>query len=128
MAIVRKTLDELPTERRTLDRAKMAAATDDDIRLQAIEDGEDSDASLGELELVIPVHVVRRKLGMSQAEFAKAFHIRVGTIRNSEQKHVKPDLPPSLCRQSSTVGRKPRSKHFGRHNEPPGTVGRHGVR
>jgi putative transcriptional regulator len=93
MAIVRKNLDELRTERRTIDRAKIAATTDDDIRRQAIEDGEDpdADASLEELELVIPVHVVRRKLGMSQAQFAKAFHIPVGTIRNWEQNRVKPD-------------------------------------
>ena len=91
MAIVRKTLDALRDERRAIDRAKIAATTDDDIRRQAIEDGEDPDASLGELELVVPVHVVRRKLGMSQAEFAKAFHIPVGTIRNWEQNRVKPD-------------------------------------
>ncbi len=91
MAIVRKSLVELRRERRTVDRAKIAATTDDDIRRQAIEDGEDPDASLEDLELVIPVHVVRRKLGMSQAEFAKAFHIPVGTIRNWEQNRVKPD-------------------------------------
>ena len=91
MAIVRKTLDELRTERRSIDHAMIAATTDDDIRHQAIEDGVDPDAALEELELVIPVHVVRRKLGMSQAEFAKAFRIPVGAIRNWEQNRVKPD-------------------------------------
>lgn len=91
MAIVRKTLDELRTERRSIDHARIAATTEDDIRYQAIEDGEDPDAALGELELVIPVHVVRRKLGMSQTEFAKAFRIPVGTVRNWEQNRVKPD-------------------------------------
>jgi putative transcriptional regulator len=91
MAIVRKSLDELRSEQPTVDRAKIAATTDDEIRRQAIEDGEDLDAPLDQFELVIPVHVVRRKLGMSQAEFAKAFHIPVGTIRNWEQNRVKPD-------------------------------------
>ena len=46
MAIVRKTLDALRAERRTIDRAKIAAATDDDIRRQAIEDGEDASLDL----------------------------------------------------------------------------------
>lgn len=91
MAIVRKSLDELRSERRTIDRAKIAATTDDEIRRQAIEDGEDLEAPLDQFELVVPVHAVRRKLGMSQAEFAKAFHIPVGTIRNWEQNRVKPD-------------------------------------
>jgi len=88
MAIVRKSLDELRSEQRTIDRARIAATTDDEIHRQAIEDVE---APLDEFELVIPVHAVRRKLGMSQAEFAKAFHIPIGTIRNWEQNRVKPD-------------------------------------
>jgi putative transcriptional regulator len=91
MAIVRKSLDELRSEQRTIDRAKIAATTDDEIHRQAIEDGEDLEAPLDQFELVIPVHAVRRKLGMSQAEFAKAFHIPIGTIRNWEQNRVKPD-------------------------------------
>ena len=91
MAIVRKSLDELRSERRAVDRAKIASTTEDEIRQQAIEDGEDPDARDEHFELVVPVHAVRRKLGMSQAEFAKAFHIPVGTIRNWEQNRVKPD-------------------------------------
>lgn len=91
MAIVRKSLDELRSERRTIDRAKIAAATEGEIRRQAIEDGEDPDAPFEQFELVIPVHAVRRKLGMSQAQFARAFGIPIGTIRNWEQNRVKPD-------------------------------------
>ncbi len=40
---------------------------------------------------VIPVHAVRRKLGMSQAEFARALRIPTGAIRNWEQDRVQPD-------------------------------------
>ena len=73
------------------DRPGVAEPSEEDIRRQAIEDGEDPDAPLENFELVIPVHAVRRKLGMSQAEFAKAFQIPIGTIRNWEQNRVKPD-------------------------------------
>ena len=91
MAIVRKSLDELRSERRTIERGKIAATTESEIRRQAIEDGEDPDAPLEQFELVIPVHAVRRKLAMSQAQFARAFGIPIGTIRNWEQNRVKPD-------------------------------------
>lgn len=93
MAIVRKSLDELRSEKLAIDRDKIAASSEDDILRHATEDGEsgDADASLEDLEWVIPVHVVRRKLGMSQSQFSKAFHIPVGTIRNWEQNRVKPD-------------------------------------
>lgn len=90
MAIVRKPLDELRSGKLAVDQAKLSAVTDDDIRRHAIEDGEDPDAPLG-FDLVIPVRAVRRKLGMSQAEFARAFRIPIGTIRNWEQNRVPPD-------------------------------------
>ncbi len=91
MAIVRKSQDDLRAERPVVDRAKIAAATEDEIRRHAIEDGEDPDAPLAQFDLVIPVHAVRRKFGMSQAEFARALRIPIGTIRNWEQDRVQPD-------------------------------------
>lgn len=91
MALVRKSLDELRAQRPVIDRAKIAATTDEEIRRQAVEDGEDPDASMPRFELTIPVHVVRRKLGMTQASFARALQIPIGTIRNWEQNRVKPD-------------------------------------
>ena len=42
---------------------------------------------------------------MSQAEFAKAFHIPVGTIRNWEQNRVKPD--PAACALLTILYRQP---------------------
>ena len=91
MAIVRKSLDHLQSEKPIIDHAKVAAATEDEIRQHAIEDGEDPDAPLAEFDLVIPIHAVRRKLGMSQADFARTLHIPIGTIRNWEQDRVQPD-------------------------------------
>jgi putative transcriptional regulator len=91
MAIVRKSLNDLRSTRPVVDHAKIAAATDEDIRRHAIEDGEDPGAPLADFNLVIPVQAVRRRLGMSQAEFAKALRIPIGTIRNWEQDRVQPD-------------------------------------
>jgi putative transcriptional regulator len=91
MAIVRKSLDELRARRPIVDRARIDATTEDDIRRQAIEDGETLDVAPERHELTIPVRAVREKLGLSQEAFAKALRIPVGTIRNWEQNRVKPD-------------------------------------
>jgi putative transcriptional regulator len=91
MAIVRKSLDDLRSAKPAVDQAKLSAAADDDIRRHAIEDGEHPDAPLAGFDLVVPVQAVRCKLGMSQADFARAFRIPIGTIRNWEQNRVPPD-------------------------------------
>src|SRR5271166_1282333 len=91
MAIVRKSLDDLQSEKPIIDHTKVAAATEDEIRQHAIEDGEDPDAPLAQFDLVIPVQAVRRRLGMSQADFARTLRIPIGTIRNWEQDRVQPD-------------------------------------
>ena len=82
MALIRKSLDELLAQRPVVDRAKIDATTEVDIRRHAIEDGEDPDAPLMNYQLTIPARAVREKLGLSQEAFAKALHIPVGTIRN----------------------------------------------
>lgn len=91
MAIVRKSLDELRAKHPVVDRTKMDATTEGDIRRHAIEDGEHADAPLAQFDLVIPARAVREKLGLSQEAFAKALNIPVGTIRNWEQNRVTPD-------------------------------------
>ena len=91
MALIRKSLDELLAQRPVVDRAKIDATTEVDIRRHAIEDGEDPDAPLMNYQLTIPARAVREKLGLSQEAFAKALHIPVGTIRNWEQNRVTPD-------------------------------------
>jgi putative transcriptional regulator len=91
MAIVRKSLDELRAKRPVVDRTKMDATTEDDIRRHAVKDGEHPDAPPPPFDLVIPTRAVREKLGLSQEAFAKALNIPVGTIRNWEQNRVKPD-------------------------------------
>ena len=67
-------------------RRRMDATTEEDIRRHMIEDGEDPDAELPPGELRVAPQAVRRKLGMTQKEFAGLLNIPVATLRNWEQR------------------------------------------
>lgn len=92
MALTRMTLEEVlararqrtPAEEAEF-RRRMDATTEEDIRRQMIEDGEDPDAELPPGELMVAPQAVRRKLGMTQKEFAELLNIPVATLRNWEQ-------------------------------------------
>ena len=87
--IVRRTLDEIVASNPQVDRARLDATTEEDIRRYMIEDGQDPDEELpDDYELVVPPQVVREKLGMTQEEFAKALRVPIGTLRNWEQRRV----------------------------------------
>jgi putative transcriptional regulator len=91
MALIRMTLDELkaqathrsPAEQAAFQR-RMAATTDDAIRQQIIEDGEDPDAEPRFEPPVLP-QAVRKKLHLTQTAFARLLGIPVATLRNWEQ-------------------------------------------
>ncbi len=87
MAITRMTRDEIKARPSTRNRAKIEATTEEDIRRQMIEDGEDPDADLREEDIISPWHI-RKRLGMSQQQFADTLHIPVATLRNWEQNRV----------------------------------------
>jgi putative transcriptional regulator len=74
-----------------IDRKKIAATTESDIRRHQIEDGENPDETLDNFKLVVPVAKVREKFGMTQAKFAATLRIPLPTIRNWEQGRVRPD-------------------------------------
>jgi putative transcriptional regulator len=91
VALIRMTLGEIkaqaanrsPDEQAAF-RRRMAATTEDDIRRQMIEDGEDPDAE-PRFEPPILAQDVRKKLGLTQPEFARLLGIPVATLRNWEQ-------------------------------------------
>ncbi len=89
MAIVRKSLKEISAHPPKIGRAKFDAATEEDIRRMAIEDGEDPDAPLG--DYAPSVKTLRLQHDMTQEQFAAALHIPVKTLRNWEQRRVAPD-------------------------------------
>lgn len=66
-------------------RRRMDATTEEDIRRHMIEDGEDPDAELPPGEHIVPPQVVRKKLGMTQTQFAELLGVPVATLRNWEQ-------------------------------------------
>lgn len=90
MATVRMTFDEIRRRKPAIDHARMDATTESDIRRHMVEDGEDPDAELLDANVISPA-AIRRRLGMSQAEFANALAIPVATLRNWEQGRTLPD-------------------------------------
>jgi putative transcriptional regulator len=68
-------------------RAKIEATTEDDIRRQMIEDEENPDEEVSERDIISPSYI-RKKLGMSQREFADTLGVPVATLRNWEQNRV----------------------------------------
>jgi putative transcriptional regulator len=81
------TLDELKTRLSKRDRAIIEATSEDDIRRQMIEDGENPDEELSDKEIISPWYI-RKRLKMSQREFADTLGIPIATLRNWEQNRV----------------------------------------
>lgn len=90
MAIVRKSLDEIRASRPKMDLARIENTTEADIRHQAAEDGADPDAAAS-YTLTYPAQAVRKRLKMTQEEFAAILHIPLATLRNWEQGRTVPD-------------------------------------
>jgi putative transcriptional regulator len=98
------TLEEIKARRQKIDRAGIEATTEEDIRRHMIEDGEDPDEELRPEDIISPGYI-RRRLGMSQSEFANALHIPVATLRNWEQHRVAMD--PSTIALMTIIAREP---------------------
>ena len=88
--MARKTLDEIMATPGSVDWEKLNATTEDDIRRHQIED-DDPDAPLERGETTVLPQAVRRKLGMTQEQFAAALRVPLATLRNWEQGRVRPD-------------------------------------
>jgi putative transcriptional regulator len=93
MAVTRMTLAQARAIEGMVDRAKLDATTEDDIRRHVIEDGEEPDAPVPPGRMVVLAGSVRRQLGMTQPQFAKLIGVPLGTLRNWEQGHGMPDAP-----------------------------------
>lgn len=73
-----------------VDRARVHATAKADMRNHARQDGEDIDADGPFAE---PPESIRRRLAMSQAEFATAIRVPLRTVQNWEQRRTRPDRP-----------------------------------
>jgi putative transcriptional regulator len=74
-----------------MDTAKVDAATEQDIRRQMIEDGEDSDEPVDESRWYPGVDGLRRHLGFSQEEFVQAIRVPLATVQDWEAHRVELD-------------------------------------
>jgi putative transcriptional regulator len=89
--MARMTLDQIKASKPKVDRAKIAATSEDDIARHMREDGEDPGAAPGAFVEDVPPAQIREHMGMTQVEFAEALRIPVATLRNWEQGRVRID-------------------------------------
>jgi putative transcriptional regulator len=83
MAIVRKALNTIRATKPRIDHAKLRATADDDIARQIAEDKDTAPEVT--LDMLIAPANLRRRLNMTQEQFAAALGVPVATLRNWEQ-------------------------------------------
>lgn len=90
--MARRSLNEIMASPPDIDRAKLDATTDEDIRRYKLEDGFDPDARPAGPVLAIPTAgELRARLDLTQEDFAAFLRVPVGTVRNWEQGRTPPD-------------------------------------
>jgi putative transcriptional regulator len=107
MARVRRTLEQIRRVRHRVNAVKIDSTTEADIRRHMIEDGQDPADQLTGFAPVFPPQLLRKHLGMTQAEFARALRIPLATLRNWEQGRVLPD--PAARSLLTVVARNPKA-------------------
>jgi putative transcriptional regulator len=78
------------------DWARLDAMTDEEVLAAARSDPDAQPLTperLARMRRVSRVKVLRHRLGMTQAEFAQAFHLPITTLRDWEQRRSVPDAP-----------------------------------
>lgn len=79
-----------------IDWAKVDATDDTDIAAQIVADP-DTAPVLSDVEhIASQVKLVRRRLSLTQAEFARRFQVSLGTVRDWEQGRRQPDGPAQV--------------------------------
>ena len=98
-------LEEIRATHPTVDLAKIAATTKEDIRRHQIEDGEDPDAPLPPFRPMPNVRAIRTRLRMTHKAFAKAINMPVAAVHNWEQSRTSMD--PAVQSLLRVVEREP---------------------
>ena len=78
------------------DSARLDAMTDEEVVAAALTDPDAQPLTPEQLAMmrrVSRVKVLRQRLGMTQTEFAEAFHLPITTLRDWEQRRSTPDAP-----------------------------------
>ena len=85
-----------PLPKGATDWQRLDAMTDEEVTAAALADPDAQPLSpeqLTKMRRVPRVKVLRRRLGMTQAEFAGRFHLPISTLRDWEQHRSAPDAP-----------------------------------
>jgi putative transcriptional regulator len=91
------------------DWAAIDAQTDEDIA-RNVADDPDAAPILSEAETASAIaRAIRKRLGISQAEFSARYHVPIGTLRDWEQNRKQPDAPALaylrvIAREPGVVG------------------------
>jgi putative transcriptional regulator len=85
-----------PLPRGRTDWTRLDAMSDKEVMAAARSDPDAQPLTpeqLAKMRRVSRVKVLRQRLGMTQAEFAEAFHLPITTLRDWEQRRSTPDAP-----------------------------------
>lgn len=85
-----------PLPKGKTDWKRLEAMTDDEAMAAAASDPDAQPLTPGQLarmRRVSRVKALRQRLGMTQREFAEAFHLPITTLRDWEQRRSTPDAP-----------------------------------
>ncbi len=93
MAVVKITPELVAAAIDGTDWQAVDAQTDGDIASNIASDSDAAPILAGGETAAAIVRTVRKRLGLSQAEFAARFHLPVGTLRDWEQNRRQPDAP-----------------------------------
>ncbi|GJE16692.1 helix-turn-helix domain-containing protein [Methylobacterium marchantiae] len=101
------TLEEALKRPITVDRDKLDATTEEDIRRYMIEDGVDPDdpSYLDGAAIVRPPQMIREHFGMTQATFAEVIGAPLATLKNWEQGRTM--IPPYVRTLLNILDREP---------------------
>jgi len=86
------------------DLTKVDATTEADIQRHMLQEGYDPDKAVRNADIVSPA-VIRKRLGMSQQQFADAIHVPVATLQNGEQGRTQMD--PGARALTTILAREP---------------------
>lgn len=93
MAIVKTTPEMVAKAIGDADWRAIDAQTDADIARNVARDADAPPILTGGETAAAIARTVRKRLGLSQTEFAARFHLPVGTLRDWEQGRRQPDAP-----------------------------------
>lgn len=106
MAKPTMTLAEIMARKPNVDLAKVDATTEEDIRRHMREEGYDPDEEVRDEDIISP-GVIRKRLGLSQRQFAEAIHVPLATLQNWEQGRTPMD--PSARALMTILAREPKA-------------------